>query len=188
MSEPTHDPNADPIEVRPVVEISQIFPARPASIPDIRDFVGRCLADVPMAEEGNGEVGRTALRALLDAAGPTGSIPVAFRVVAEHAEVDVPDPVLPLRGPIRPKPAADAVSQTPVRAGPGAEANGESSPATFAEWMIDALRREDMTQETAAGKLGVSIKTVSRWVRGTTQPRMRDLRRIKEVFGEVPIH
>ncbi len=59
--------------------------------------------------------------------------------------------------------------------------------ATFAEWMSSALRREGLTQEAAARQLGVSVKTVSRWVGGATEPRMRDLRRIQEVFGEVPL-
>jgi transcriptional regulator with XRE-family HTH domain len=58
---------------------------------------------------------------------------------------------------------------------------------TFAEWMSSALRREGLTQEAAARQLGVSVKTVSRWVGGATEPRMRDLRRIQEVFGEVPL-
>ena len=60
-------------------------------------------------------------------------------------------------------------------------------PATFAEWMATSLRREGLTQEAAARQLGVSVKTVSRWVGGATEPRMRDLRRIQELFGEVPL-
>ena len=52
--------------------------------------------------------------------------------------------------------------------------------------MSAALRREGLTQEAAARQLGVSVKTVSRWVGGATEPRMRDLRRIQEVFGEIP--
>ena len=73
----------------PVVVLSQVFPARPSSIPDIRDFVRRCLAESPLTDEGNREVGETVFRALLDAAGPTGSIQVAFRIFPEHVEVDV---------------------------------------------------------------------------------------------------
>jgi DNA-binding transcriptional regulator YiaG len=66
--------------------------------------------------------------------------------------------------------------------------HGESGQTeTFAEWMSSALRREGLTQEAAARQLGVSVKTVSRWVGGATEPRMRDLRRIQEVFGEVPL-
>src|SRR5579875_1446183 len=80
---------SDKVEVVPVVVISQSFPARPSSIPDIRDFVRRCLADSPLDEDGTREVGETVFRALLDAAGPTGFVQVAFRIFPDHVEVDV---------------------------------------------------------------------------------------------------
>lgn len=89
VAEPLPGPGGDSIEVMPVVVLSQIFPARPSSIPDIRDFVRRCLAESPLTEEGTREVGETVFRALLDAAGPTGCIQVAFRIFPEHVEVDV---------------------------------------------------------------------------------------------------
>jgi DNA-binding XRE family transcriptional regulator len=196
VAEPARKPGpADPIEVVPVVVLSQVFPARPSSIPDIRDFVRRCLAESPLTDEGNREVGETVFRALLDAAGATGSIQVAFRIFPEHVEVDVlhsdnqvagadaHHPSAPRPVPVGPVQAAPAVSgpSGPVILGqPG-------HPATFAEWMSTALRREGLTQEAAARQLGVSVKTVSRWVGGATEPRMRDLRRIQEVFGEVPL-
>jgi DNA-binding transcriptional regulator YiaG len=205
--------------VVPVVVVSQSFPARPSFIPDIKDFVRRCLADSPLDEVSIREVGETVFRALLDAAGPTGSIQVAFRIFPEHVEVDVlhsesqpqetasaylqatgmaparpampPAPVLPL-SPARPLLKALEQDQLPA-AGKAAEKQEEplaadTHSASFAEWMSSALRREGMTQEAAARQLGVSVKTVSRWVGGATQPRMRDLRRIREVFGEVPLH
>jgi transcriptional regulator with XRE-family HTH domain len=53
--------------------------------------------------------------------------------------------------------------------------------------MAAALKREGLSQEEAARQLGVSVKTVSRWVAGHTEPRLKDLRRIQEVFGEVPL-
>jgi transcriptional regulator with XRE-family HTH domain len=59
-------------------------------------------------------------------------------------------------------------------------------PDTFADWMSSTLRREGLTHEAAARQLGVSVKTVSRWVGGETEPRMRDLRRIQELFGALP--
>ena len=89
MAQPAQGPGRDSIEVMPVVVLSQVFPARPSSIPDIRDFVRRCLSESPLTDEGNREVGETVFRALLDAAGPTGSIQVAFRIFPEHVEVDV---------------------------------------------------------------------------------------------------
>ena len=80
VTEPITGPGDDPIQVTPVVVLVQVFPARPSSIPDIRDFVRRCLAESPLTEEGTRQVGETVFRALLDAAGPTGSIQVAFRI------------------------------------------------------------------------------------------------------------
>ena len=218
MAEPLYGPGTDPIEVVPVVVLSQNFPARPSSIPDIRDFVRRCLAESPLNEEGTREVGETVFRALLDAAGPTGSIQVAFRIFPEHVEVDVlhsdnqlispfasspptaagpPGPggqrAAPAHSPQPAQPAAPVLAsgQPPGAAqAPGAvpvpSINGEPA-GTFADWMATALRREGLTQEAAAKQLGVSVKTVSRWVGGATEPRMRDLRRIQEVFGEVPL-
>jgi transcriptional regulator with XRE-family HTH domain len=53
--------------------------------------------------------------------------------------------------------------------------------------MAGVLRREGLTMEAAARQLGVSVKTVSRWVGGATEPRLRDLRRIRELFGEIPL-
>jgi hypothetical protein len=207
VAEPVRGVGSDPIEVLPVVVISQTFPARPSSIPDIRDFVRRCLADSPLTEEGNREVGETVFRALLDAAGATGSIQVAFRIFPEHVEVDVlhsdnqfrPGQAARPTQPAQPGwagPAGASAEPSVVAAAvlPGGEAatgdGGGVGPhaASFAEWMANALRREGLTQEQAARQLGVSVKTVSRWVGGATQPRMRDLRRIRERFGEVPLH
>jgi DNA-binding XRE family transcriptional regulator len=234
VTEPVaYGPGVDPIEVVPVVVLSQVFPARPSSIPDIRDFVRRCLAESPLTDEGNREVGETVFRALLDAAGPTGSIQVAFRIFPEHVEVDVlhSDSLTLARSPVGglangagpatlgmrgspatgtavpAHPAATAAADPAAPAGPAGPAapagpaepavpagpaepvplGGPGQPSTFAEWMSTALRREGLTQEAAARQLGVSVKTVSRWVGGATEPRMRDLRRIQEVFGQVPL-
>ncbi len=169
-------PGDGSIEVVPVVVLSQTFPARPSWIPEIRDFVRHCLAESPLTEEGNREVGETVFRALLDAAGPTGAIQVSFRIFPEHVEVDV----LHSNDPM---PQTVGAAPAPVPAGPAAIAG---RPATFADWMSSTLRREGLTHEAAARQLGVSVKTVGRWVGGETEPRMRDLRRIQELFGELP--
>jgi DNA-binding XRE family transcriptional regulator len=221
VAETMPGPGEDPIQVTPVVVLMQVFPARPSSIPDIRDFVRRCLAESPLTEEGNRQVGETVFRALLDAAGPTGSIQVAFRIFPEHVEVDVlhsDNQIQPFRaappgtrsGLATERTAESTVTTTPVadrgapRAAPDTSVAGAAAavpdelagivplgtpghPYTFADWMSTALRREGLTQEAAARMLGVSVKTVSRWVGGATEPRMRDLRRIQEVFGEIPI-
>jgi DNA-binding XRE family transcriptional regulator len=165
--------------------LSQTFPARPSWIPEIRDFVRRCLAESPLTEEGNRSVGETVFRALLDAAGPTGAIQVSFRIFPEHVEVDVLHSNQPPAEVGRTAPAAAA--RPPVAAGTGAAKPGAATrPSTFADWMSTALRREGLTQEAAARQLGVSVKTVGRWVGGETEPRLRDLRRIQELFGELP--
>jgi DNA-binding XRE family transcriptional regulator len=168
-------PGRPPIEVVPVVVVSQTFPARPSWIPEIRDFVRRCLAESPLTDEGNREVGETVFRALLDAAGPEGAIQVSFRIFPEHVEVDV----LHSNQPV----AAEPMATTRP---PAVRTGVPKRPDTFADWMSSTLRREGLTQEAAARQLGVSVKTVGRWVGGETEPRLRDLRRIQELFGELP--
>ena len=209
MAQPVYGSGGEPIEVMPVVVLFQVFPARPSSIPDIRDFVRRCLAESPLTEEGNRQVGETVFRALLDAAGPSGSIQVAFRIFPEHVEVDVLHSELQPRSEFHPPgesaapaPAAGTAEHAAPAAGaPGGGPGGpisapgasfvrlgeDGQPANFADWMSVSLRREGLTQEAAARLLGVSVKTVSRWVGGATEPRLRDLRRIQEVFGEIPL-
>jgi Helix-turn-helix len=181
------------IEVVPVVVLSQTFPARPSSIPDIRDFVRRCLAQSPLSEEDNREVGETVAQALLEAAGPTGAINVSFRIFPDHVEVDVlrsgaqigtPAGLDALTSLLK----SEQLSGEPGAAGrDGTAAGQDGSETAFADWMAAALRREGMTMEVAARQLGVSVKTVSRWVGGTTEPRLRDLRRIRELFGDFPL-
>jgi hypothetical protein len=187
---------SDNIEVVPVVVVSQTFPARPSSIPDIRDFVRRCLSQSPLSEEDTREVGETVSQALLEAAGPTGAISVSFRIFPDHVEVDVlrsgPQfgaalgidaltSLLQTR-----EPAGAPAVESAEEAGADGDNADQAQSASFAEWMTGVLRREGLTIESAASQLGVSVKTVSRWVGGSTEPRLRDLRRIHELFGEVP--
>jgi Helix-turn-helix len=197
---------SDNIEVVPVVVVSQTFPARPSAIPDIRDFVRRCLAHSPLSEQDTREVGETVSRALLDAAGPTGAISVSFRIFPDHVEVDVlksgaqitaPAGIDALTSLLRAHSATGAAGQPPVAdaalagdplAGSAARQVTLGAEAeSFAGWMAGVLRREGLTMEAAAKQLGVSVKTVSRWVGGATEPRLRDLRRIRELFGEIPL-
>ncbi len=176
MPDRNHGDGDGQIEVVPVVVLSQTFPARPSWIPEIRDFVRRCLAESPLTEKGNREVGETVFRALLDAAGPEGAIQVSFRIFPEHVEVDV----------LHSAPVVAAPVPAPVPAAASSPATAPARQATFADWMSSTLRREGLTHEAAARQLGVSVKTVGRWVGGETEPRMRDLRRIQELFGELP--
>ncbi len=199
MDRPT-DLISDNIEVVPVVVLSQTFPARPSSIPDVRDFVKRCLAQSPLSEQDNREVGETVAHALLEAAGPTGAINISFRIFPDHVEVDVlrsgaqvgtPAGLDALASLLKSQAAsmgAAATGRDGAAIGSiGSNGSNGSDEADFADWMAAALRREGMTMEVAARQLGVSVKTVSRWVGGATEPRLRDLRRIRELFGDFPL-
>jgi hypothetical protein len=196
---------SDNIEVVPVVVVSQTFPARPSAIPDIRDFVRRCLAHSPLSEQDTREVGETVSRALLDAAGPTGAISVSFRIFPDHVEVDVlksgaqisaPAGIDALTSLLRAHGATGAAGQPsvadatlavdPLAGSAPRQVTLGADTESFAGWMAGVLRREGLTMEAAAKQLGVSVKTVSRWVGGATEPRLRDLRRIRELFGEIP--
>jgi DNA-binding XRE family transcriptional regulator len=158
------------IVIDPVFVVTQTFPARPSSIPDIRDFVLRYLRDAPLTAEGGQQLHHAVLNALLDAASPDGGqIQVCFRIFPDSVEVDV------LRGP-----ASATSALPPVR-------RDRPEHRSFAEWLSGVLKREGLSQEAAARQLGVSVKTVSRWVGGETEPRLRELRRIHEVFGEAPL-
>jgi hypothetical protein len=200
--ERSDDTISDNIEVVPVVVVSQTFPARPSSIPDIRDFVRKCLAQSPLSEQDTREVGETVSRALLEAAGPTGAISVSFRIFPDHVEVDVLKSGAQLGAAagldaltslMRAHDAAGAIRQAPAAGNLAAEDSAAAGQVaadvdaeSFADWMAGVLRREGLTMEAAARQLGVSVKTVSRWVGGATEPRLRDLRRIRELFGEIP--
>src|SRR5580700_9821007 len=138
------DAISENIEVVPVVVVSQTFPARPSSIPDIRDFVRRCLAQSPLSEEDNREVGQTVAQALLDAAGPTGAINVSFRIFPDHVEVDV------LRSGTQLGTTAGLDALTSFlkaeEAGVGPVVVNDDG-SSFADWMASVLRREGMTME-----------------------------------------
>jgi hypothetical protein len=158
------------------VVLSKTFPARPSSIPEIRDFVRGCLSASPLTDDDNRQVGQTVFRALLAAAGPAGTIQISFRSFPEHVEVDVLH-----SQPGEPAPVTEDAVRTP---------HSEPVPGpveSFADWMSEVLRREGLTPEVAARRLGVSVRTVHRWVGGQTEPRLRDLRRIRERFGEHPL-
>ena len=187
---------SDNIEVVPVVVLSQTFPARPSSIPDVRDFVKRCLAQSPLSEQDNREVGETVAHALLEAAGPSGAINVSFRIFPDHVEVDVlrsgaqigtPAGLDALASLLKSQASNMEAAATSRDGSLAGHRGNESDEAAFADWMAAALRREGMTMEVAARQLGVSVKTVSRWVGGATEPRLRDLRRIRELFGDFPL-
>ncbi|SDM82032.1 helix-turn-helix domain-containing protein [Allokutzneria albata] len=173
------------IEILPVAVRTKVFTARPSAVPEIQDYVRGCLSDSPLSESDNREVNRTILRVLLSAAGPAGKVQVSCRRYPDRVELDLLPSTSEHPGPAEGRP--DARIPPPPAAPPSAEnpPAGPHAVSSFAEWMAEALRREGITQGTAARELGVSVKTVSRWVSGETEPRLRELRRIQERFGDV---
>ena len=131
--------------------------------------------------------------ALLEAAGPTGAINVSFRIFPDHVEVDVLRSGAQVSSPAGIDALASLLKNQASGMKAAAAGRGEPPPmaggddTAFADWMGNVLRREGMTMEVAAKQLGVSVKTVSRWVGGATEPRLRDLRRIRELFGDFPL-
>jgi hypothetical protein len=121
---------------------------------------------------------------------------LSFRIFADHVEVDVlkagPQNATAtgldaLTSLLQAAAPFQGNGQWPASPVAGAVSPGrEPATESFAEWLTGILRREGLTLEAAARQLGVSVKTVSRWVGGATEPRLRDLRRIHELFGEIP--
>jgi len=202
------DADLGQIEIMPLTLVTRTFPTRPSALPDIRDFVRRRLNQTTLSDDEVRTLCDRVAAVLLDAAGVFGTIQVSLRIFPRYAEVDVlvaaegaegeeggrasgigvapPSanrrsvaPVSPAMAPVSP-----AAALTPP---PAAIASGDTPvPVSFADWLAGSLRREGMTLEAAARRLGVSVKTVSRWVGGSTEPRLRDLSRIRETFGEFP--
>jgi hypothetical protein len=205
----SHGSGADPIDIVPLTIVAQDFPARPSALPAVRDFVRRRLADTPLSDNDVRTLCDRLAEVLLDAAGGSGSIQVSLRIFPQYAEVDVlfaevgDEPRAAVRASPRREPRdpghVPAVAPLPARPAPAA-VNGAATaattaaapdtrvlaPPTFAKWLSAALRREGLTMEAAARRLDVSAKTISRWVAGTTEPRLRDLARIRDEFGDPP--
>jgi hypothetical protein len=203
----SHDSGTEQIEILPLVIVTQAFPTRPSSLPDIRDFVRRRLTDTPLPADDVRTLCDRVADVLLEAAGTEGRIQVSLRIFPTYAEVDViisqegqgvdaagasgaglttdngsRGDERPLTRPARPgTPNGNGSAPAPTTLGSPAV-----RPVSFAEWLAASLRREGLTMEAAARELRVSAKTVSRWVSGTTEPRLRDMSRIREIFGELP--
>lgn len=166
------------IEIFPVVVFTRVFAARPSAVPEIQGFIRGCMADAPLPDDDARELSRTIMDVLLAAAGPDGKIHVSCRTYPDKVEFDV----LPASGEIL----------HPVGRQPDGLSSARSDvspprvPASFAEWITEVLRREGLTREAAARQLGVSVKTVSRWAGGETEPRLRELRRVQDQFGDIP--
>jgi hypothetical protein len=169
-SEPPRQPERDEDRpatiVSPVVVLTRAFAARPSSLPDAQEFVKDALAGTS-AEDETRSIHAAIMDTILAAARPDiGTFQIVIRVFPDDAEVEI-------------------LCEAPGKDSPPALLDADDG--SFAAWLGDALRREGLSQEAAARQLGVSVRTVSRWVRGQTEPRLRELRRIQEVFGQPPL-
>ncbi|MBO0890000.1 MAG: helix-turn-helix transcriptional regulator [Acidothermales bacterium] len=163
MTQDAPAPHGDEVVVLPVVVVTQTFTARPSSLPDAEHFV-RENVPTTLLDPAEMRTVYAAIRdAILAAANPDiGSFQITVRCFPEDVEIEVlssADP--PTRASLPPK-LADG---------------------TFADWLARNLRSQGLSQEAAARRLGVSVRTISRWVRGQTEPRLRDLRRVEEMLG-----
>jgi hypothetical protein len=189
----SNEPGSEHIEILPLTIVTHTFPARPSSLPDVRDFVRRQLTTAPLSDDDVRKLCDRVAAVLLDAAGPSGTIQVSLRIFPTRAEVDV---LVAQDGPAaaeqparheRPVPGEPAaIGDDPADLEFPAAPDSLAGSPSFADWLSASLRREGMTMEAAARRLKVSAKTISRWVGGTTEPRLRDLYRIREIFGEPP--
>jgi hypothetical protein len=139
--------------------ISRSLPLSSNSVRDIRRFLDDHLEDPPHAGE-VAAIADLAAESAVRAGGSAATVRVTLRIHQDHVEVSV------------------------SRAGAPA---GSREPVRFGVWLAAALRREGISQEAAARRIGVSLKTVNRWVRGHNEPRLREFRQVREVFGEPPL-
>jgi DNA-binding XRE family transcriptional regulator len=160
------DSSGGAVVVAPVVVVTQKFDARPGSLPDAMAFVRSALTGATIEEPHLRAINVAITDALLLAASPSiGTFQVVVRLYPDDVEIEV----------LQSAPTEQAAASTAAVVG-----------ASFAQWFSDVLRRQGLSQEAAAQQLGVSVRTVSRWTRGQTEPRLRDIRRITGVFGPVP--
>jgi hypothetical protein len=158
--------DAPQLWVSPVVVVTRTFPARPASWAEARDFLHGALAQGDAPEATTPEVQTAIGEALLAAAGTRDpAFQVSVRLFPDGFEIEV------LGGSAPRTAVAGTTDDVPV------------APRSVAGWLSATLEAEGISQEQAARRLGVSVRTVGRWVRGETEPRLREMRRLTEVFG-----
>jgi hypothetical protein len=169
---------AEHIEILPLMVVAQAFPARPSALPDVRAFLRNRLAGTPVSDDDVRRLCDRVADVLLDAAGAGSSIQVSLRIFPSGAEVDVLSSSAGV---------AKAVPSEKEQHSRGARVAVTTPAPSFAAWFAARLRTEGLTLEAAARRLEVSTKTVGRWVSGATEPRLRDLYRIRSAFGEPPL-
>ncbi len=93
------------VEILPLVVVVQAFPARPSSLPDIRDFVRRHVTQPALSEATLNTLRERTTEVLLEAAELGRVIQVSLRIFPDRAEVDVLHADLDDDAPVSPAPA-----------------------------------------------------------------------------------
>ena len=50
------------------------------------------------------------------------------------------------------------------------------APPEFPHWLAERLRATDLSQSEAARRIGVTFRTLNRWVNGQSEPKLSQLR------------
>ena len=61
------------------------------------------------------------------------------------------------------------------------------APPEFPHWLAERLRATDLSQSEAARRIGVTFRTLNRWVNGQSEPKLSQLRQICRVLGPPPV-
>lgn len=61
------------------------------------------------------------------------------------------------------------------------------SHESFASWLRSQLDERRLSKVALADRLGVSERTVRRWLAGDTEPRFQELVRISSLLGSPPV-
>jgi DNA-binding XRE family transcriptional regulator len=144
------------------------FPAHPAALAAVREFAREQAMESGVSAQKREQVAAAVEQAFASALTRPSTQPVEVRLLVSDDRIEVEF-----------LPYGDSKSSLPR--------GGERWSGSFSLWLSEELKERGLSQEAAARRIGVSLKTVSRWVRGETEPRFRELALIQRAFGEQPI-
>jgi anti-sigma regulatory factor (Ser/Thr protein kinase) len=150
------------------VKNRRTFPAGEASLAAVRDFAREQARDGGVSDGQREQIAAVVEEVFAGALEHPHAYPLEVRMRVTNDRIDLEF----LQGDPRPVPSS---GDRDVWTGP------------FSGWLSEELRDRGLSQEAAARRIGVSLKTVSRWVRGETEPRYRELALIQRAFGVQPI-
>jgi DNA-binding XRE family transcriptional regulator len=144
--------------------IVRSFPARASSLDEIRSFVAESIASILPGGILPDRLSAATASALAATDPFTDTLEVRIEVAGDNVVVQ-----------------AYALPSERPNGGPEA-----GSQASFAEWLGAILKERELSQEGAARLVGVSLKTIGRWLHGETEPRFSELQRTCKALGQAP--